>query len=227
MALVVRSSLRELDDEKVYRISTDQAKKYLQTKFDMIGKSLKARGVQFPDMKLVMYNQEIGKQFLPFILILPIEALENKEVEENIPSIFRADDEDRSVRLRKPIFDVLRNYTFNKDDKNAFRSPVWKREMKINGRVIGTLIKYSTPKIENFNRAGKKIVVFVNPIRLFHDMLVDESNNQQRFSVNIESWDKIEDGSYNFKVVRKINKEKGENRNTVYAQMLRKINGSN
>ena len=58
-------------------------------------------------------------------------------------------------------------------------------------------------------------------------MLVDESNNQQRFSVNIESWDKIEDGSYNFKVVRKINKEKGENRNTVYAQMLRKINGSN
>lgn len=227
MSLSVRSGAVAAEDNVMYKISTDQAKDYLQKKFNMLYEVAKKKGKDFPDVKIIMYNQQLGKEFLPFILVLPIDVLENRTREENIPSVFMPDEDERSIRLNGIIYQLLSNYAFNKDDKRAFRSSEWKNRAGIyrRGDTIGTLLKYSTPKIENFGGAGKKVVMLIDPIRLFHDMLVDERATRQDFNVWIQSWNKIEDGSYEFSITRSVQKKKGESKNSFYSQMLRKING--
>ena len=228
MGIVVSSGVRASEDSMMFHVTTDQAKDYLQTKFNLIREAAKKKGINMPEINIIMYTQEMGKKFLPFILILPQEVLEKGNMnDDNISSIFKPEDDSVGVRFQKPFYDMLRAYTFNKDDKNAFRSTDWKRRAGIRGSITGAMIKYATPKIEHFSGAGRKVVMLIDPIRLIHDMLVNDSIPNQKFEVWLENWKKIENGNYDFTVERKVVKSKGENKDNLYAQMLRRVNGGN
>lgn len=220
----VRSGAEASNDEIIYKFTTEDAKSYLQKKFNMIKAAFEKKGVNFPDIKLIMYNQELGKNFLPFILILPDTVLESRNRNENYNSIFLPDTKEQSARLKKPFFDLLSNYTYNKDDKKAFRSPDWKRRSGVNGRHTSTLLKYSTPVKESFGSAGTKVLVFIDPIRIFHDMLVIEGREDQVFDVDIRECKKIENGNYNFKMARVVDMKKSSSTREFYGEIVRRIN---
>lgn len=223
----VRSGVQASEDKIEYSITTTMAKEYLQSKFNLLATTAKKKGMNIPEINIMMYNEKLGKNFIPFFLILPEDVLIRNKETEDIPSIFKSENSDHA-RLFGPYYEMLRAYTFNKDDKRAFRSTDWKRRAGIqSGKNIGTLLKYSTPKIENFGNGGRKVIVLIDPIRLFHDMLTDDSARKQNFEVLIEHWKEIDSatGNWNFVVNRKVLRNKSENDDAIYAKMLRRING--
>ena len=158
------------------------------------------------------------------MLILPEQVLErNKMNNENISSIFKPDETD-AVRFEKFYYDMLKTYAFSDDDYRAFRSQDWRRRAKVRGTITNALIKYAKPKIEYFNGSGRKVVMLIDPIRLIHDMLVSESRPNQKFTIWLSEWKKIENGNYDFTVERKVEKSKGKNENSLYAQMISRVN---
>lgn len=222
----VRSGVQASEDRVEYSITTTLAKEYLQNKFNLLTSTAKKKGLNIPEVDIMMYNEKLGKNFIPFFLILPESVLVSNKKDDEIPSIFKSENTDHA-RLHTPFYELLKTYTFNKDDKRAFRAPEWKRRAGIqSGKNIGTLLKYSTPKIENFGDAGRKVIVLIDPIRLFHDMLTDDSARKQRFEVNIDRWKEIDraTGTWNFIVNRVIVRNKHDNDNEIYAKMLRRIN---
>lgn len=221
-----RGGIEPSKDKEIYPITTDMARNYLQNKFSLICQGCRERGVHIDDINIILYSQKIGKTFIPFLLILPEEVLERGKNDENIPWCFRTDTEDAGVRLFQPFFELLKPYTYSKEDRNAFfHSRDWKQARQIEGRKRNALLKYATPKIEILGDAGRKVVVLIDPIRLFHDMLSKETD-RRAFEIWIKHWNEIDSSKYEFFVERVVNKKQFNNRDEIYAEMLKKINNA-
>ena len=135
----VRSGVQASEDKIEYSITTTMAKEYLQSKFNLLATTAKKKGMNIPEINIMMYNEKLGKNFIPFFLILPEDVLVRNKETEDIPSIFKSENSDHA-RLFGPYYEMLRAYTFNKDDKRAFRSTDWKRRAGIqSGKNIGKL----------------------------------------------------------------------------------------
>ena len=57
MGIVVRSGVRASEDSMMFHVTTDQAKDYLQTKFNLIREAAKKKGINMPEINIIMYTQ--------------------------------------------------------------------------------------------------------------------------------------------------------------------------
>lgn len=210
-----RGNIPESNKKIQYDIRTEDVKKYLEAKFRFINNALTAKGV--PNVELInvsVRNLRIGKQFLPFIVLLPEAVLDRANYDPNTPAVFRPEDDDDAVRLKPYYYHFLSNYMYTKEEINFFNSSSWRRSAGVtNTKNLHILRKYSKPAIETVNaQNGKLVSVFVllDPLKIFHEMLIDEGNQNQRFSVYIDSMQCVEDNCYTFSVSREVNKRSKE-----------------
>jgi hypothetical protein len=74
----------------------------------------------------------------------------------------------------------------------------------------------------------ERVTFLIDPIRVFHDMLVMENNNAN-FKVEIENWQKIRSGEFRYDMKRIIRKNKGKKGggNSIADEVNRKMRGYN
>lgn len=207
-----RCNLPESTRKVQYDIRTEDVKKYLESKFDFINKGLKIKGVDVESINVSIRSLKIGKNFLPFIIVLPDTVLDRGSFDPNTPSVFRPQDDDDAVRLKPYYYHFLANFMYSKSDIEYFGSSNWRR-MAGNPptKSIQILRKYAKPAIETISdqNGGKitSVLLILDPIKIFHEMLVDNDNPKQRFSVFIADLVDVGEGSYNFTVSREVSKK--------------------
>ena len=195
-----------------YDITTEDVKKYIETKFATINKGLKARGVDVAPIEVNIRSLKIGKNFLPFIIVLPDSVLDRASFDPKTPSVFRPEDDDDAVRLKPYYYRFLANYMYTKEDIGYFGSSSWRR-MAGNPSAgnIRILKKYSRPAIETIGGVNGErtttVLVFLDPIRIFHEMLIDNDNDKQRFNIFVTDIQNIGDSNYNFTILREVSKK--------------------
>lgn len=89
------------------------------------------------------------------------------------------------------------------------------------------LKEYRIPKVTTMNNGGVRYVSFmIDPIRIFHDMLTSD-DDRRTFKIEIVNWQKMATGSYRYDIKRVINKNKNKQKykNTLAAELNRKMQG--
>ena len=225
--LTTRSGLTPNEAQLPFSITTSDVESYLQKKIDTV-LNRAASGNSASKIDVRVYTTEAGKSFLPFVVILPLEALEdkNQKKQKPMPSIFDTKGTDGTANLKKEIYEVLSAYTFNKQDGEMFKSDSWRRDHHVNREATTVLLGMRTPKVVSMEGGRLKVVeLMIDPIRIFHDML-KMPNDNRNFMINVDGWQKIQTGEFRYDVKRALNKNKGKKyKNTLADELNRKMRG--
>ena len=206
-----------------FSITTEAVEKYIQKKVDTV---MQKAGKDSFSVRVI--TTEAGRNFLPFMVLLPMEAVESKKKNSSdIDAIFNPKDNDRTVKLQPEIFKLFQAYCYDPKDSQAFDSDEWRRSRRVARGTANVLKRSRLPRITSLNGGKMKVCMFLlDPLRVFHDMLVDANNPQKQFTVTIEDWKKRSDGNYNYKLTRSTNNSgKKRYNDTLAAELNRKMRG--
>lgn len=205
-----RAGINPTETELPFSISTHQVEEYLQKKIDVILNRVSQENgsTDKESIDVRVYTTEAGGNFLPFVIILPMEALEEKAKKQNrnTPSIFNAKDADGTASMKPELYKLFSSYIYTKDDESAFFSEDWRRARRVRRETSPVLKSLRTPKVTNMENGRLQVVSFmIDPLRVFHDMLSMKDDNRS-FKVDINGWQKMQTGEYRYDVVRVVTK---------------------
>lgn len=220
--LNVRANLKPNEAELQYTITTQEVENYIQLKVNAIVAGLKrvqeknGNGNSVVDHQPIrVVSMESGKVFLPFLVLLPTSMLQGSNQRKNQNrgnelALFNPIDDNTSVRLQDAFFKLFQMYTFSKDDVKLFNSPKWKNDVGLYAKAPTTLRELRMPTVRKIDDGNKYVMFMLDPIRVFHDMLTGTENAREPFSVNIKSVTKIKGGSFSYKTIRIVNRNKNQ-----------------
>ena len=155
--------------------------------------------------KIDIKSVEMSRMFYPFVVSLTPDCIYgNNEGETKINAFFHADNSEQYVKLEPIIFNLFKNYVYDKDDKKAFFSDSFRRELGLSKDKAVMLESLRQPKIMKFNNDKEEYIIFlIDPLRVFHDMLTNDGEKQD-FLLDIPrgKTKKINTGIYQYKVVK-------------------------
>lgn len=228
-SLETRAGLYPSKKQLPYAITTSIAEKYLQDKVDVIC----AKAKELPNsVDVKLYTTEPGRNFAPFVIVLPTSVLvekgkknrENKNVDAFFDNKTYSDEEN----LLEPFKKLFGAYTFNKHDVKAFMSNDWRRARGVDRRTSDTLRSMALPRTNSYGSGDKRVTVvtfLIDPLRLFYDMLKMKDDNRD-YHVEIERWEKVKDGEFRYYVKRMINRgKKNKYGDTIARELNRRMRG--
>ena len=124
---------------------------------------------------------------------------------------------------------MFSSYTFDKADGEAFFSSDWRRARGVSTNTSSILKHNRLPRIQKLNNGSMERVTFlIDPIRIFHDMLVMDTNNTN-FKIEIKDWQKIRSGEFRYDMKRVLNTKKNKKGggNSFADELNRKMRGFN
>lgn len=210
MTLKTKSGAVPVQTEVPFSFSTDDVQSYLQKKFNNVTDVMKKNGINQGDVNILVTTLRCSKKFMPFLLVLPLNTLEGKQNRhDNELDIFNPDSSERSEKLKQPFYNLVGAYTYNKKDGDAFFSPEWRRALGISVKISHMLKSTRTPKIQKVNKGKNQyVVVLIDPIRIFHDMLENVEDATEKFKVQIDHVEQIKAGNYRYEIKRVRGKNK-------------------
>lgn len=222
MSIKTRAGLVPVETEVPFAITTENAEDYLQKKFDFAVNEMRnpkrdgMKPVQQEDVKITLISTKCSSKFYPMMLLMPLNVLKNKQDKKNSNELdmFNPTNSEKSANMKKPFYDVIMPYLFNKDDESAFFSNTVRQNLKISLKTSHTLKANRLPKIQKFDKGrAEYIVCLIDPIRLFHDMLSDVSGNAgtNNFTAEISNVNQIKNGVCKYDVYRIARKSKSRN----------------
>ena len=225
-----RAGIMPSEKELPFTITTTDVEQYLQRKLNVVVNGMRKEGnYTGEDMEIRVITVEMGTKFIPFTVLLPMNVLKErrKRPKEEL-SIFNPKDSDNTVVMHDPIARMLASYTFDKADGEAFFSSDWRRARGVSNSASSTLKHNRLPRVQKLNNGSmERVTVLIDPIRVFHDMLVMEDNNAN-FRIEITDWQKIRSGEFRYEVNRVINSKKNKKGggNSLADELNRKMRGS-
>lgn len=227
-----RAGILPSEQELPFSITTTDVKQYMQRKLNAVVNGMRQNGLYSgEDIEVDVITVEMGSNFIPFTVVLPMSVLrgERKRRSRDELSIFNPKDNDATVGIHEPIMKMFASYTFDKADGEAFFSADWRRARGVSHTTSAVLKNNRLPRVQKFNNGSLERVTFlIDPIRVFHDMLMMENTNTN-FMVNICGWQKIRSGEFRYDMKRTLNnKKKGKKGgNTLADELNRKMRGFN
>lgn len=224
-----RAGITPDEKELPYSITTADVESYLNKKMDVICDQIaKKNGTDKEEIDVHVYTTEAGKDFLPFVVVLPMDVLKSKKQKnQNTASIFTPQDSDNACSMKDEYYNVFKPFIYNKDDEQAFFSDEWRRRVRVNRETSPVLKSLRTAKVQRMNGGNTSVVIFmIDPLRVFHDMLKIDGDNRD-FHIEIGNLQKINTGNYKYFMKRVINKGKGKKySNTLADELNRKMKGT-
>ena len=205
-----RAGIQPSEQELPFSITTIDVENYLQRKLNVVVNGMRQNGIyNGEDIDLNVVTVEMGSKFIPFTVVLPMSVLKEKKYRpKGELSIFNPKDSDATVNIYEPIIKMLSSYSYDAADGKAFFSADWRRARGVSTTTSNILKRNRLPRIQKFNNGSMERVTFlIDPIRVFHDMLVMDGNNTN-FRVDIENWQKIKSGEFRYDVKRVTTKKK-------------------
>lgn len=207
----------EMQKDLSYIIRTNEVEKYLQKKLD----ALYAAAGKGDSPRITIKSVEMSRFFYPFIVSLNTDCTSTSgDGNTKINAFFQSDSSDQYVKLDPILYQLFKNYVYDKDDKKAFFADAFRRELALSKDRSATLENLRQPKIMKFNGGKEEYIIFlIDPLRVFHDMLTSESDKRE-FNVIIvkEKIKKINTGEYQYKVIRTTSgskNKKNKNKNFI------------
>ena len=208
-----RAGLSPIITEEKFNIPTDKVGGFLQDKIakaiDVHNKSLKPGETAIgSNIGVSVYTFQASKLFYPMAAIIDREALSDpKNTMDNVNAYFNPDSQANVVRLKPIVFKVIQPFMYNKDDVSYFMSQTFKSDRRISNRMAYNLKDLSKPRMISVSGNGKKIMVLIDPVKVFHNMLVDPSDPNQNFFVEVPAHEvtKISEMNYRYTVTKKPN----------------------
>lgn len=224
-----RSGVTPNEQALPYSITTSKVESYLQDKIDVVvNRMAKENGGKVEDISIRVYTTEAGKAFLPFVVILPMDVLQQRNKQKKkMASIFDTKSEDGTAAMKTEFYELFKSYVYNKDDEAAFFSDEWRRLRHVSRETSPVLKSLRTPKVNKMDNGHLQVVSFmIDPIRVFHDMLASD-DDRRNFKVDVVNWQKIQTGEYRYDLKRVINKGKNKQKykDTLAAELNRKMLG--
>lgn len=160
-------------------VSTSKVEEWLQRQLNATAAVAKQHGDNVPPVNLTLFTLRASHKFYPFVIVLPEEALMRsggKNNDEEL-SIFNPEDSQNVSRFLPHVWNVVKNYMYNKDDKKAFRSNDLRRALELSATASNYLSTVVFPRSENKN--GTKIALcLLDPLRIFFAMANEASPGQ-------------------------------------------------
>lgn len=225
--------------DPTYGITTAMIQEYMQNRFDMLVANLRKNVEKYADLgdiKIKAATTGISNKFYPIFLIMPTEILEKHALMEDssIPMAFydHSDEEDETARLI-PIFEnFLKLYAYGESDIRMFENKEYLREINVNtnlmrrmkGFVKARMMKINKDKNhdDDENRDKCYVTIMLDPIRILHDMVVDEDNPKARFKITIVEVKKFKNGLYEYRFKKKFT-GRGGNKEQQFSQVQKEI----
>lgn len=213
-----------------YDISTREIQEYLQGKLDVVVSVLKQekRYDNLDDIKISVGAAKASDTFVPLIVTLPKEALESEasNMDNEIPSIWTKTEENEEVRMIEDLEDFFRMYTFKKDDIKMLKNREYQRKQHIRPSYAASVVGMCRPTYHVFKKGSEyvdaRIMFALDPVRVFMDMLCEENEKQGDVDITITGIKKIRNSQYEFRVVKRRQKNKGNN-NDAYEKDIETI----
>ena len=225
-----RAGIQPSEQELPFSITTTDVEQYMQRKLNVVVNGMRQNGLyKGEDIEVKVITVEMGSKFVPFTVVLPMNVLKDKKRHpKDELSIFNPKDSDATVNIYDPIMRMFASYVYDKADGEAFYSADWRRARGVSTTTSAVLKRNRLPRVQKLNNGSMERVTFlIDPIRVFHDMLMMENNNAN-FSINVENWQKIRSGEFRYDIKRVVNKKKGKKGGNSFADELnRKMRGFN
>ena len=222
-----RAGISPSENKLPFEITTSEVEDYLQKKVNVvIDQMRKNQQYAGADVEVNVVTMEMGNNFFPFMVVLPMSVIKgNKKRNKSELSIFNPKDEDGTVKIIDPIIRMFSSYTFDDADGRAFSSCDWRRARGVSANGAASLKANRRPRITRFdNGKFEKVTFLIDPIRVFHEMLIMEGNNAN-FKVDITGWQKQRNGQYTYTMERVVYKNSKKKRNHIAAELARSIKG--
>lgn len=226
-----RAGIMPSEKELPFSITTTDVEQYIQRKLNVVVNGMRQNGIyKGEDIEVKVITVEMGSNFIPFTVVLPMNVLKERvrRPKEEL-SIFNPKDSDSTVTLYEPIARMFSSYTFDKADGEAFFSSDWRRARGVSTNTSSILKHNRLPRIQKLNNGSMERVTFlIDPIRIFHDMLVMDTNNTN-FKIEIKDWQKIRSGEFRYDMKRVLNTKKNKKGggNSFADELNRKMRGFN
>lgn len=227
-----RAGLMPNTDELSYEPTTDVVCDFMVAEINaVLGRVAKNNGrsidIHKDDINLITI--EAGSSFYPFIIGLPSVLIDKKTNKGNeVDPIFenKGENGDNTTILVPEIYRLLRCFTYNKEDNNAFQSTDWRRARGVSRQAAAEIMKFRTPKVYTRDNT-KTIFLLLDPLRIFNYMLASSDNNiKEDYKISIDGVKKIKNGKYVYYVSKKNRKnKKNKNDTSIFEAISRNFRG--
>lgn len=223
-------------DDMTFVVSTDDVRKFLEERLITVVNQLRnfpegKPKYSFPnDIKLRLYGVSAGKNFIPFIVMLPSALLESEAIQgrrqrdDHVLSVYTPNEEDGTQNMVYQVYQFFKTVMYTKEDMKGFNSAQMRQALGATSGTLAIFKKFMHPSVRSFgkdNGKDRQIMFMVDPIRVLHEMFKDNNNRGEQFRINVKGFKKILDGSYQFTVERKS--IKGNTTKQDFAKELNKI----
>lgn len=202
-----RSGIKPDESRLPYVITPNDVKNYLQKRIDIVLNEARKNGEYVPDVNIQdVISIDVTSDFIPLVLFLPESAVQINPVSEyKGNSIFNTNnDSKKKVKLIKPVYNALKAYVYNDEDRKSFGTVTMKNTLKMSREKIYRIQEWSTPTVFNTKRnVPTSVVLLIDPIRIFYDMLKYVGNEPAKpFRIVVEDTKKRENGYYKYYIRR-------------------------
>lgn len=205
------------DVPPAYWLSTKDVAQFLQERVDIIVATIRKNNPEYSNLENIPVSVAGGQashSFCPIAVVLPPEALESESsnVGKNVPSVFKQRDEEAQLQLIPELEKFFKLYIYNKEDKKEFKTKKFRERMNMNWKAVDTLIYFSVPRYRKIdtgdedNGRGEHVIFFIDPIKVFADMLREEGDKFGSTTVLIDGIKKIRNGEYKFHIKKQRRK---------------------
>ena len=227
-----RAGIQPSEKELPFSITTTDVEEYMQRKLNVVVNGMRQNGLwRGDDIEVKVITVEMGSKFVPFTVVLPTNVLKDRKNRQSNDelSIFNPKDNDMTANVYEPIMKMFASYVFDKADGEAFYSADWRRARGVSTTTSAVLKRNRLPRVQKLNNGSMERVTFlIDPIRVFHDMLMMDNNNTN-FRIEIENWQRIRSGEFKYDMKRVVNNKKGKGKgnNNWIDDLNRKMKGFN
>lgn len=228
MSIQTRSGIKPEQKEVLgFKITTLMAQDFIQNKVDAVINMMRSSGEQIEDVEINLCTMNFSKKFKPFVVTLPPNCRKSKGKKNNNDrelEMFNPTDNSKPIDLKNPFYQVFAPYIYTKDEENGFFSNTFRANLKITLSDAHELKHFRLPRaLDGENSQNSPIAFILNPLAVFHDMLIDQANPNEKFAVDVIYTNDIEDGLCNYAIERVPLKKKGHKDKSKRGSILNNI----
>lgn len=210
-----RIGLVPVETVEKYEITTTQAAEHLQKRLNTLTSAARKNGVDIEDIQVTLVSVAFSKKFVPFMLILPEEAIHErrKNDKEEIMGIFMNEETRDASKIEDCVWAGIKPYLYTKGDKKSFYdSSNLRKTLGLTSADVNTITKTCSPRIIKTDDRTKHVVCLIDPIRLFSDIIKrsgeTDKNGIPKYLTNIKEVKSINHETYKYFVTKEPKKHK-------------------
>lgn len=210
-----RAGIAPVETVEKYELTTAQVSDFLQKRINTFTTVARNNGEEIEDIHVNVVSCEFSKKFVPFAIVLPEEAIAQKQNgngEKQIMRIFQSEENNELSRLVKPVWGAITAYLYTKNDKKSFiDSGNLKKTLNLTSGAASKVAGLCSPRIIRVDKERRYIICLVDPIRLFSDMVRNgktevNKDNIPKYMVNIEKVVKVGNGNFKYIITKEPKK---------------------